>query len=157
MTSGRSLALDSQLLLLYVVGATSRGYIEKHKRLKAYTVADFDLLLVLLGDCSQLLLTPNTLSETSNLVDHIAEPARGRIYAVFKAMLSQPEFEERYEPSRQVAMQEELPRLGLTDCTLLSLCVERRTPLLTADLQLYLAALRRGGEVVNFNHLRDPP
>lgn len=153
----RLLALDSQLLLLYVVGATSRDYIDTHKRLKAYTVADFDLLLVLLRGYSQLLLTPNTLSETSNLIDHIAEPARARIYAVFKAMLSRPEFEERYEPSRQVAGQAELPRLGLTDCALLSLCVDRRTPLLTADLQLYLAALRRGGEVVNFNHLRDPP
>lgn len=152
----RLLALDSQLLLLYVVGATSRDYIDKHKPLKAYSVADFDLLLLLPGEYSQLLLTPNTLSETSNFVDHIAEPARTRIYEVFKAMLTLPEFEERYEPSRQVAEQVELPRLGLTDCALLSLCVERQTPLLTADLQLYLSALRRGGEVVNFNHLRDP-
>jgi hypothetical protein len=149
-----ALILDSQLLLLYVVGATSREYIARHKRLRAYTASDFDLLLTQLDGYSTLLLTPNTLTEASNLIDHIGEPARGRIYGVLKALLSRPEIAEQHLPARRVAEQAELPRLGLTDCTLLQLCADG-TPLLTADLALYLCAAARSPHAFNFNHLRD--
>jgi hypothetical protein len=149
-----SLALDSNLLLLYVVGATSRGYIGKHKRLQAYAESDFDRLLEQMGGFSGVLLTPNTLTETSNLIDHISEPARGQIYGVLKALLSRPEFEEKHLPARYAASLTELPRLGLTDCTLLQLCAEG-VPLLTVDLALFLAAVGRGLKAYNFNHLRD--
>jgi hypothetical protein len=149
-----ALAIDSQLLLLYLVGATARTYIARHKRLRAYTEDDFDLLLAQIEGIESLVLTPNTLSETSNLIDHIAEPARGEIYAVLRAVLALPEAVERYVPSSVAARQRALPRLGLTDCALLDLCHEG-TPLLTADLPLYLAAVSAGGAAVNFHHLRD--
>src|SRR3954451_20211345 len=37
--------LDSNLLVLFIVGKTSPGLIEKHRRLQAYSVSDFDLLI----------------------------------------------------------------------------------------------------------------
>ena len=98
-------------------------------------------------------MTPNTLTETSNLIDHIGEPARSRIYGFLRALLSLAQTEERYVPGKQAASLAELPRLGLTDCTLLALCAQG-IPLLTADIHLFLAAARQG-KVVNFNHLRD--
>ena len=147
------LALDSNLLLLYVVGSASREYIEMHKRLRAYSAGDFDLLMEQLGVISTLLVTPNTLTETSNLIDHIGEPARSRIYGFLRALLSLSQTEERHVPGKQAASLAELPRLGLTDCTLLALCAQG-IPLLTADIHLFLAAARQG-KAVNFNHLRD--
>ena len=46
-------------------------------------------------------------------------------------------------------------RLGLTDAVLLE-AISEETPLLTDDLNLYLAALENGSErSVNFTHLRD--
>jgi hypothetical protein len=94
-----SVALDSNLLLLFVVGSASRDYIAKHKRLKAYAASDFDLLLERLGVVSSILLTPNTLTETSNLIDHIGEPARSHIYRTLNALLSLPESVEKYVPN----------------------------------------------------------
>lgn len=149
-----SVALDSNLLLLFVVGSASREYITRHKRLKAYAASDFDLLLEQLGVVSSILLTPNTLTETSNLIDHIGEPARSHIYATLNALLSLPESVEKYVPSKHASSLPELPRLGLTDCALLSLC-EEGVPLITADLSLFLAAVNRGGKALNFNHIRD--
>jgi hypothetical protein len=149
-----SVALDSNLLLLFVVGSASRDYIAKHKRLKAYSASDFDLLLERLGVVSSILLTPNTLTETSNLIDHIGEPARSHIYRTLNALLSLPESVEKYVPSRHATSLPELPRLGLTDCALLSLC-EQGVPLITADLSLFLAAVGRGATALNFNHIRD--
>ena len=149
-----SVAVDSNLLLLFVVGSASRDYIAKHKRLRAYTETDFDLLVEQLSFVSAVLLTPNTLTETSNLIDHIGEPARSHIYQTLNALLSLPESEERYVPSKRATSLPELPRLGLTDCALLNLCAEG-APLITADLQLFLAAVGRGAKALNFNHLRD--
>ncbi len=148
-----TVALDSNLLLLYVVGSASRHYIAAHKRLRAYSVTDYDLLVEQLGFVSTLLVTPNTLTETSNLIDHIGEPARSRIYEYFCKLLTLAEVKETYVPSERAAALADLPRLGLTDCTLLSLCAQG-IPLLTVDIHLFLAASRQG-KAVNFNHLRD--
>ena len=149
-----SVALDSNLLLLYIVGCASRDYIAKHKRLKAYSTEDFESLIKELSAASSVKVTPNTLTETSNLIDHIAEPARGLIYETFESFLALPESDEQYVPSKHAAAAPELPRLGLTDCVLLRLCADG-VPLLTADLPLYLAAVARGAAATNFNHLRD--
>ena len=151
-----AIALDSNLLLLYVVGSASPGYIAKHKRLHpVYTETDFDLLVQQVSAFSVLILTPNTVSETSNLIDHISDPARTHIYQVLRALLAAlPAFEERYVSSASAANRVELAKLGITDCALLTLCAEG-IPLLTVDLQLYLSANRFCENATNFNHLRE--
>lgn len=149
-----SVAIDSNLLLLLIVGSASREYIAKHKRLKSFDSSDFDLLREQLSVASAIVLTPNTLTETSNLIDHIGEPARGHIYQTLRNLLLLPESEEKYVPSKSATELPELPRLGLTDCALLDICANG-VPLITADLSLYLAAVSRGAKALNFNHLRD--
>jgi hypothetical protein len=145
--------LDAQLLLLLLVGLTSRDYIAVHKRLQAYTDADFTLLTQLLAAASKLVVTPNTLTETSNLAGYIAEPARTRIYQTFRALVGSDGIEEWYAESKVAVTRNEFYRLGLTDSCLLDIAT---TPhmLLTADLPLYLAALNLGLDVENFNHIR---
>jgi hypothetical protein len=56
--------VDANLLLLLVVGATSRDYIEKHKRLRdTYTKDDYDLLVKMIGQYSNIIVLPNVLTE----------------------------------------------------------------------------------------------
>ncbi|RAU21552.1 hypothetical protein CU669_12730 [Paramagnetospirillum kuznetsovii] len=152
MTGSRALILDSNLLLLYVVGATSRSYINKHKRLRAYSPEAFDLLCEFIKAASSVMLTPNTLTETSNLIDHIGEPARSRIWAFFRQLLSARD--EMYLASRMAAERDEFVRLGLTDSILLCLASTSNI-LLTVDAALYEAAARSGYKVENFNHHRE--
>lgn len=149
-----AVVIDSNLLLLYIVGCASREYIAKHKRLKTFDASDFDLLVGQLSAVAAVVLTPNTLTETSNLIDHIAEPARSHIYRTLRALLSLPEAMETYVPSSVAAEVAELPRLGLTDCALLDVCTQD-VLLITVDLALYLAAVCRGAKALNFNHLRE--
>ena len=53
------------------------------------------------------------------------------------------------------ARRDVFPRLGLTDTALLEV-VSADAPLLTVDLDLYVAALASGDEAAsNFNHWRD--
>ncbi len=152
--NGLAVAVDSNLLLLLVVGMTSRDYVEKHKRLKEFTIEDFDLLQEQLSVATEIVVTPNTLTETSNLIDHIADPARAKIYETLRTLVQSPGAAERYISSAAAVEYPELPRLGLTDCVLLDAC-STGTPLLTVDLRLYLAAIGRGDKALNFNHLRD--
>ena len=53
-----AVAIDSNLLLLLIVGSASRDYIAKHKRLKSFDSSDFDLLREQLSVASAIVLTP---------------------------------------------------------------------------------------------------
>ena len=141
------IVLDANLLVLFVVGSASR-----HKRLKEYSASDFDLLVDVLSAAPDVLLTPNTLTETSNLIGNISEPARTHIYTAFRKLIGIAT--EHYLPSSKAAVRPEFLRLGLTDAALLDL-TPGTASLLTADLDLYLAALAQGSSAYNFNHLRD--
>ncbi len=141
--------LDANLLVLLVVGLYSRPYIARHKRLAACSEKDFDLLSAYVASASRLIVTPNTVTETSNLAGQTSEPARGKILMMLGRLLQTTE--EVYVDSKFAAEHPAFPRLGLTDSVLLNVADEGRT-LLTADLDLYLAALRHGQSAVNFNH-----
>jgi hypothetical protein len=87
--------------------------IAMHKRLTAYIYNDLLLLLNLLSKAKKIVVTPNTLTETSNLAAHISEPARSHIYQVFKAIIAGPKVAERYVESNVAAARPEFFRLGL--------------------------------------------
>jgi hypothetical protein len=143
------IVLDSNLLVVLVVGLTSTGHIARHKRLRAYTERDFRALRSILANASRIVVTPNTVTETSNPVGQIVEPARSQIYLTFRALLASTE--EVYVESREGAWHATFPRLGRTDAVLLSVMTTSHT-ILTADLGLYLEAARHGHAAINFNH-----
>lgn len=146
-----SLILDSNLLLLFIVGGTSRDYIALHKRLRAYTPPDFDTLLQIVKSARRVAVTPNTLTEVSNLLRNfgeLREPAQSRILYTFERMARNQE--EIVIASARAVERREFRRLGLTDAALLEAAGSFHT-LLTSDLDLYLAAVSRGQSAVNFN------
>ena len=147
----KSVVLDANLLILLAVGRASPEHVATHKRLGGYSNADFDLLSNLLARASRIVVTPNTLTEATNLAAYIAEPVRALIMAVFRHMLT--ETEEVYVESVRASRHPAFLRLGLTDCVVLETATMDHT-IVTTDLGLYLEASRLGKEVINFNHLR---
>ncbi len=146
----QSMVLDTNLLVLLVVGITDRALITKHKKLKAFLPADFDLLSDLIKKSQQLVVTPNTLTESSNRIEQIDMPARTRNFVISELIL---ETHEDCLASNTAVQAKEFIRLGLTDSVLLDITDKSRF-LLTTDLDLYLAALHRGESAFNFNHIR---
>lgn len=145
--------IDSNLLLLLVVGSANIDYIGLHKSLRAYSIEDFILLSELIGEAGKLILTPNTLTEASNLLDRIkGQKALTTVLDAFKAVTIGSR--EEYVASAPVCIMPEFDDLGLADTVLLSLCSKEAT-LLAADLDLYILALRFGFTAINFNHYRD--
>jgi hypothetical protein len=148
----KAVAIDANLLVLFIVGMTSTQYIVKHKRCAIFEPCDFELLIAVLLEAAEVILTPNTLTEASNLLRQISEPARTEVSLVFQAYVQKAA--ERYVESRQATKRIEFIRLGLADAALLEIQNDDII-LLTTDLDLYLSACRDGRGALNFFHLKD--
>ena len=110
------------------------------------------MLVRIVSDASEVLVTPNTLTETSNLAAYIGEPSRSRVLDVLRTVSINSR--ERYVPSSAAARRSELIWLDLADAALLEVAAKNVT-LLTTDFNLYNATLTKGSKAFNFNHLRD--
>ena len=143
--------IDTNLLMLLVVGRYRRDYIAVHKRTDKFNEEDFDTLSILLED-HDLVVTSNILTEASNLLwsgpDIHKIPIREELKSVI-AMSCEHSLE-----SLPVTSCAEFMRLGLTDTGILELR-EMAGIILTADLDLHLAALERGLDSANFTHYRN--
>ncbi len=145
--------IDANLLLLLIVGSVGRDLIAKHRRLRRFTAEDFDSLINLLHPVAQVFVTPNTLTETSNLLAQHRAPERSRFFDRLRFIIQ--ESKEIVVASTDASRNNAFERLGLTDAALLEV-VTAETPLVTVDLDLYLAALAKGQDTaVNFTHLQN--
>ena len=145
--------VDANLLVLLVVGSTGRNLIGKHRRLREYSEEDYDILLNALSQVEQVFVTPNTLTETSNLLGQHGDPERSLFFNTLRFIIHGSE--EVVVQSVVASSRSEFNRLGLTDAALLEVATEE-TPLLTVDLDLCLAAQQEGYErAVNFTRLRN--
>ena len=147
-----ALFIDANLIVLLVVGLVGRDLIGRHKRTKTFVVEDYDRLSRAISQVDTIRVTPNTLTEASNLLRQHGEPQRSRLLLKLGALIEQSP--ETVVPSVEAARNDVFPRLGLTDAALLKV-VSADAPLLTTDLNLYVAALAGGDEAaINFNHWR---
>ena len=144
--------LDSNLLLLLVVGSHSPTLISSFKRTTRYTASDFHLLVEALALFSHLLTTAHILTEVSNLAGQLGEPAREEVMQHLVETISV--LSELPMPAQEAAADPAFPRFGLTDIAILRQGSAGRYLVLTDDFRLsqYLAV--RGVDVFNFNHLR---
>jgi hypothetical protein len=149
----KTIALDANLLVLFIVGLVEPKYISVHRRLKAYDVEDFRVLKSLIDAAAGIVVTPNALSEASNLLRYINEPAKTRIGIAFRNFIK--DTQEIYVPSADASARREFLRLGLSDSALLEIN-KADIVLLSADLDLCLASDAAGYTAFNFNHIRAP-
>lgn len=148
----KGIFIDANLLVLLVVGATDQALIAKHRRLRRFAVEDYGRLLELIGRAGQVFLTPNTLTEASNLLAQHPNPERSRFFAVLRRIINNGE--EIVVASKTAARNNAFTRLGLTDAALLEV-VSEETPLVTVDLALFTAAFAKGQvAALNFTHLQ---
>ena len=143
--------VDTNLLLLYLVGKSDPRIIPRFIRTQKYTIEDFQILKKLLElFFSALVTTPNILTEVSNLVTKLSENDRPAFFDQMK--LSIATLDERYCPSRTAVEDRNYRKFGLTDATILS--TEGNFLVLTDDLPLYQLLSSRGRDVINFTHIR---
>jgi len=148
---GKGALIDTNLLVLYLVGTVNKKRVPNFKRTRDFTIHDFDLLMRLIRWFGRLFATPHVLSQTSDLADLHGKELR-MIRQQFKLVVEK-QVEESYDPSRKLVGHPLFEHLGLTDAAIATVC-SRGILALTADLQLYLDLQRHGADALNFHHLR---
>ena len=139
--------IDSNLLVLLAVGAVDRSQVGRHRRARNFAPEDYDRLMAIVAALERVLVTPNTLTEASNLLQSGSDP---RFLIALRLIVA--ESEEIVVASADATRNDAFLRLGLTDAVLLE-AVSKTRPLLTTDLDLYLAAAaRKAGAAFNFTH-----
>ncbi|MCE6993179.1 hypothetical protein [Dyadobacter sp. CY323] len=145
----KRILVDANLLILYLIGTFDRSQVETDKNTRAYTCEDFDLLRKLLIN-SKIVVTPNILTEVSNLASSSNELSKQRLFAYMGKLFEQ--VGEVYIPSNNINKQV-LRKFGLTDSVIHKLA-EDKILVLTADFPLYGYLSSIGLNVINFNHAR---
>lgn len=64
-----SLALDTNLMVFLCLALADKRHIGRHKRISNYTVQDFRSLVGIISQADELVSTPYSLSEVSNLLN----------------------------------------------------------------------------------------
>lgn len=149
--SQKTVFVDTNLLLVLIVGALDPDHIARFKRTRAYSREDYALLLEYVARFNHLLTTPNVLTEVSNLLGQLAEPMRRK--ALVRLGMLTGDLDEKYFPSQALASDPHFPVLGLSDTSIIH-SVDRSVTVLTDDLPLYHRLSTSGVDAVNFNHLR---
>ncbi len=126
--------------------------IGKIKRAKEYGPDDYRLIYDYLNLFDEIVILPNTITETSNLLDHVKGERRQACMSVLTAITKAGS--EQFIRSADAAEQPEFMELGVMDCAILC-ALKADTYLLTADLDLYIAASCRAPEAQYFDYLRD--
>ena len=149
----RGYFVDAMLLVLLAAGRADRRIIERHRRLEDYSADDFNVLIQLISDSGGVVwITPNSLTEASNLLGQHGSLERELIFETLAWLISQSR--ELSVESIQASRNRRFIDLGLADAALLEVVSPDR-PLLTADSRLYAAALASNPQSAeNFNHHR---
>lgn len=149
----RGYFIDANLLVLFVAGRENPSLIARHRRLEGYSIGDYVLLLQIVDKVDQVLVTPNTLTETSNLLSQHREPERSRLLWRLRAVIQ--DSREITVASSVAADNPAFARLGLTDAALLEVATAD-TPVVTMDFNLYwqVATVKGAAAAVNFTAYR---
>jgi hypothetical protein len=144
------LLIDTNLLLLLVVGLYDRRRIENFKRTSVYTLNDFQRIGWLQEQFTKIWTTPNIMTE----VDNLGRQLPRNEWPGFSKALSELNLKmtESSVTSSSAMQRKSFVRLGLADNVTLSL--GESFLLITDDLALCNEASRLGYAAVNFNHLR---
>jgi hypothetical protein len=145
--------VDSNLLVLLVVGTVDRELIDDHRRLQRFTRSDYDTLVDLLDEADRIVLTPDTLTETSNLLGFHKGTEREDLFDCLELIIE--EMSELIIPSKVAIRHAPFVDVGLTDAVLLNL-ISAAWPLVTVDLELFRLARRADPEsAINFTAMMD--
>ena len=149
--AGKGVLLDSNLLLLLVVGMSDRQQVARFKRLNIFAVEDFDLLVAITAAFRHVYVTPNVVTEVSNLAGALFGESKRRCFEMLRALLQKAE--ELIIESRVASEHDMFVEFGVTDAVL-GICAGDPPLVLTVDFPLARILAARGRPVVNVNHLR---
>ena len=145
--------MDTNLLVLLVIGTLSKSEIQNHKRTQSrYTDTDYQLLTEWVATFKKIVTTPNILTEASNLLE-------GYIYKNQYALQVLQNLVDVMDEicidsgSAMSNYQKSFFKFGLSD-TVIHILAEKKYLVVTDDLNFCAFLQGKGLLALNFNNLR---
>lgn len=148
----KGVLIDTNLLLLLLIGGLDRKLITTFKRLNAYEVSDYDLLIRLIDGFSKIITTPHILTEVCNLTNGLYGKTLNDFFDFLKSSIEI--IDEIYEDSHDIVKCQGFNKYGLADTAILNLA-NNKYLIITDDLKFANFAYSQGADVINFNHIRE--
>ena len=132
----RGLLVDTNVLLLYLVGLFDRTFVERFKRTRArgYTADDFAIASNLMRCFRRVVTTPHILAEVSNLSFQMEEPRLigyfRIVVRVLRGLHEQSVPKDLILDSPRLGL---LPKIGFTDLSILEAAKRSKYLVLTDD------------------------
>lgn len=146
----KGILLDTNLLLLMVVGSYAPPRIASFKRTRVYSLEDFQLLHGLVSQFETRWTTPNILTEVDNLARQLPSAEHQALSLAAHQIASVTN-----ETSRRSSYVMALPsyaKFGLSDSV--SILLAEECLVVSDDLPLCHYITGTGRDALNFNHLR---
>ncbi|NPV00291.1 MAG: hypothetical protein HPY53_02810 [Brevinematales bacterium] len=125
------LIIDTNLLILLLVGLYNKNQIKTFKRTTNFTVEDYETIRFYFYNAKKVYVTPHILTEVSNLTDRIGGKDNFTYIEVFKSVAkSQIEI---YTPKESLLDFLYLSQIGITDTSLYFAAKETGSIVLTDD------------------------
>lgn len=148
----KGILLDTNILLLLLVGLCNPSYIKDCKRIKKYTEDDFRLLLGIVKSFSRLIVTPHILAEVSNFSDKMFRGKQlPQYFSVFVKNLT--ESKESYHEKKYILKNKFLPKVGVADVSMFILARNKKYLVITGEGPLTNLIRSQGFDVVRFEEL----
>lgn len=147
----KGILIDTNILLLYIVGSVNKEAIGKFKRTNRFSSEDFDTLVSILGRFQVKITTSNILTETSNLLGHLDKNLRPNYFGSFATGVNT--LQEILVKSSNVTNSKVFFDLGLTDAVIAETARDNYV-VLTDDFPLYHYLNSSGIDAINYNHIR---
>jgi len=135
-----SVLLDTNLLVLLIIGLYDKNLINSHKRTTQFTIDDFELLLKSIGGYELLWVTSHCLAEVSNLLKQTNKSHAQQLLMFFKGFIFDKK--ESHVPKEIIFKENIFMRLGVADTGII-VKAKRVNCVFTVDLDLYLELSRR--------------
>jgi hypothetical protein len=147
----KGVLVDTNLLVILLVGTFDRGQLRNCRATKAFVEGDFDLLNAFLRQFNFLITTPHILTEVSNLAGKLDYSHQVGFRKTLTAFIANTVEEQR--EARGISLDEYFPRLGITD-TAIGMIAPNKYLVLTDELALYGFLRKQRVDVMNFNDIR---
>lgn len=142
--------IDSNSLLVLILGLMNPSLINKHKKTSIYSEEDFDYLIEVIGNIDSLVVLPNIWTEVDNLLNNFNKNYKDLYIQIIIETIKTTT--EKYLQSSNVEENYAFYDLGLTD-TLILEHAKNCELLITSDSTLSDYARSQGVEVFDLKEL----
>jgi predicted nucleic acid-binding protein len=125
--------IDTNSLVVLIIGLIDEDLIETHKRTSIYTKKDFQDLLTVIDKIENLIVLPNIWTEVDNLLNSFSGNYKWQYFMKIKELISSTS--EKYFSSNLAISSDYFINIGITDSLILELAKECRF-IITSDSQL---------------------